>query len=71
VVQDGDDGITVAFPAKRFPEIAKLMKPRRRRQLSPERRSKQVEQLAKFRFRPAVRVPENERKSTIGIAAGI
>jgi len=29
--QDGDDGVTILFPMDRMPEVAELMKPRRRR----------------------------------------
>lgn len=43
-VQDGEDGITVAFPASLFDQVAKIMKARRRRQLTPEQR----ERLAKI-----------------------
>lgn len=54
VVQDGADGATVVFPVDRFDEIAQIIKPRRRRRLSPEARARAVERLRKYRFQPAV-----------------
>ena len=32
--QDGDDGVNVVLPAERFEEVARIVKPKRRRQLS-------------------------------------
>ena len=66
VVQDGDDGVTVTFPVERFAEVARLMKPRRRRRMSPESRRAAVERLARYRFSAAAQAPEIERKSTRG-----
>jgi hypothetical protein len=37
--QDGDDGITVVFDVADFDAVAKVMKPKRRRKLSPWERS--------------------------------
>jgi len=71
VVQDGDDGITVTFPVERFPEVAKLMKPRRRRRLSPEAGRAAAGRLAEYRFRAAVRAPQNECRSTQTVMVGI
>lgn len=42
VVQDGSDGINVIFDVDDFPAVAAVMKPRRRRRLSPEHRAKLV-----------------------------
>jgi hypothetical protein len=42
VTQDGDDGINVVFDASDFAKVAAIMKPRRRRTLSPEQRAKLV-----------------------------
>ncbi len=44
VLQDGDDGVNVAFPVDDFDEIAALLKPRRRKLVPPEER----ERLAKL-----------------------
>lgn len=41
-VQDGDDGINVIFDAKDFAPVAVVMKPKRRRSLSPEHTAKLV-----------------------------
>jgi hypothetical protein len=49
--QDGSDGSTVLFDVTLFPEVAKLMHPRRCRRLSPEQRAKLIEAGAKHRFR--------------------
>jgi hypothetical protein len=40
VVQDGDDGINAIFPAELLPKVAALVKPRRKRQLTPEQRER-------------------------------
>jgi hypothetical protein len=40
VVQDGDDGINAVFPPELLPKVAALVKPRRKRQLSPEQRER-------------------------------
>ena len=50
VHQDGDDGITIVFPVERFPEVAELMKPRRRRQVSDQERQRLREVGAKYGF---------------------
>jgi hypothetical protein len=49
VHQDGDDGVTVVFPAGEFAQVAALLKPRRRRRLTPEQRAERIEQLAEAR----------------------
>lgn len=38
IAQDGDDGINVIFPIEIFDAVAKIMKPRKRRRLSPAHR---------------------------------
>ena len=39
VHQDGDDGeLTVVFDAAHFPKVARILRPRRRRRVSPEQR---------------------------------
>ena len=53
VCQDGDDGITVLFGAADFAQVAKVMKPRRRRQMTEEQKRIAAERLAKYAFRPA------------------
>lgn len=51
--QDGDDGVSVRFDAKDFKAVAAVMKPRRRRRLTPEHRAKLVAASAAYRFKPA------------------
>ena len=50
ISQDGDDGVTMLFPVERFPEVAELMKPRRRRQVSDQERQRLLEIGAKHAF---------------------
>jgi hypothetical protein len=61
VAQDGSDGANVVFPVDHFEEVAAIMKPRRRRVLSPKARKAAGERLAKYQFRPAVGIaPEGQ-----------
>ncbi len=41
--QDGDDGLNAVFDVDNFDEVATIMKPKRRRKLSPEHRAKLTE----------------------------
>ena len=66
VAQDGSDGSNVLFDVVHFDLVAKIMKPRRRRRLSPEARRAAGERLAKYRFRPAVETPDTARPCTFG-----
>jgi hypothetical protein len=50
VVQDGSDGITVTFPVAEFEAIAAVLKPRRRRVLTPEHRERLLTMGANHRF---------------------
>jgi hypothetical protein len=53
VVQDGNDGINVVFPVVEFEAVAAILKPRRRRILSPERAAELTERLRRYRFTAA------------------
>jgi hypothetical protein len=53
VHQDGSDGVTVLFPVERFPDVAALMHPKRRRRMTEEQREAAVERLAKYAFTAA------------------
>jgi hypothetical protein len=44
VFQDGDDGISVTFGLADFDSVSSIIRPRRRRKLSPEQRAKLIEQ---------------------------
>jgi hypothetical protein len=71
VHQDGDDGVTVLFPMERFPEVAELMHPKRRRQMTEEQRQAAAKRLAvvgtKFRFRPGVQ-SDSEGQTSVAAA---
>jgi hypothetical protein len=53
VHQDGDDGLTVLFTVDRFPAVAEIMHPRRRRQVSAAERDRLRSLGAKYAFRAA------------------
>jgi hypothetical protein len=56
IVQDGDFGeLTVTFDLANFPQVAQIMRPRRRRQLSKSARQRLVEAGSKTRFQPGTR----------------
>jgi hypothetical protein len=59
--QDGDDGITILFPADRMPEVAALMKPRRRRHVSEAERARLAALGAKYGFQPGTQTRSDER----------
>ena len=48
--RDGDREKTYIFPAALFGEVAKLVKPHRRRQMTPEQRQEAAKRLAPYRF---------------------
>lgn len=50
VLQDGTDGMNIAFLVAAFPAVAKIVKPRRKRKVTAE----QLERLARTQFKPAV-----------------
>ena len=56
VEQVGDDGMNISFPVDRFDEVTRIVKPRRRRELSGQHKLKLAEASRKFRF---VRGSEN------------
>lgn len=60
VIQDGDDGINVAFHVRDFEAVAAIMKPRRRRRLTAAKRSEQVERLRNYQFTSATQTAGNE-----------
>jgi hypothetical protein len=69
VHQDGSDGMTILFPVERFPQVAALMHPKRRRQMTEEQRQAAAERLAKYAFTPAVQRQETTQISTQGAKA--
>ena len=48
VVQEGSDGVNVLFDLEHFDEVARVMKPRKRRRLSPAERAKRVKRLREY-----------------------
>jgi hypothetical protein len=70
LVADGDDGANVVFDVADFATVAKLLKPRRRRVLTPEQRQQASDRLAAFRFD---RKPEsaNEQKNASDVLVGV
>lgn len=50
VVQDADDGITVTFTVQHFDEVARIMRAKRRRQLSESQRQAAAERLKAYQF---------------------
>ncbi len=61
VVQDGDDGINGTFPPEHLPEVAKIIRARRRRRLSEDGRRRLAAAGAKTRFGHGVRAPSEAR----------
>jgi hypothetical protein len=49
VFNEGDDGVTVRFPAALFDRVAAVLRPRKRRRLSEEQRRASAERLARVR----------------------
>jgi hypothetical protein len=63
VYQDGSDGVTVLFNVADFVQVAKVMKPRRRRQMTEEQKRLAAERLAKYAF-PSARQSDLEGQMT-------
>ena len=49
VIQDGSDGKNIVFHVDHLEEILKIVKPRKRRQMSKEQRLAAIERLRKYR----------------------
>jgi hypothetical protein len=48
--QDGDDGINAVFDMEHFEEVARIIKPRKRRRLPEGQRQAAAERLRKYQF---------------------
>jgi hypothetical protein len=59
VKQDGDDFLAVTFHVRDFAEIAKILKPRRRRQLTEAQKQALVDRVASFRWQPCHTASQN------------
>ena len=51
---DGDDGTTLLFDVADFDKVAEIMRPKKRRRMTPEQRQAAVERLKAFQFLPHV-----------------
>ncbi len=58
MLQDGDDGGNVGFPVDHFEAVAKIMRPHRRPQLSPERRAELAEAMRRINETPRKNGPQ-------------
>ncbi len=54
VAQDASDGVNVVFHVEHFAEVAKIMRPRRRRQLTEAQRQQAAGHLARIRANPCL-----------------
>ena len=50
VAQEGSDGVNVTFNIAHFDDVAKIMKPKRRRRLSEEQKAANLKRLARHQF---------------------
>ena len=62
IVQDGDDGLNVVFDVEAFDEVAAIMKPKRRRRLSTDKRTEQVARLRDYWFPSATQHARSNRR---------
>ncbi len=69
--QDGDQEKTFLFPVELFPEVARIVKPRVRRRLSPENRQRLAEAGAKYGFQPRIRAPEASRAKDTTLVSSV
>jgi hypothetical protein len=69
VHQDGDREKTFLFTVERFEEVAAIVKPKRRRRLSPEQAAKLAAAGAFSRFRAGVQSISSERQG-VEVVAG-
>ena len=58
---DSDEGINATFHLNDFDQVAKIVKPRRRRRLSPEQRQKLMESSIKTQFRSGTQSPPGKQ----------
>lgn len=62
IIQDGDDGVNVVFHINELPNVASIMKPRRRRVLTAEQRNQRTERLRKYQFSSATQSAGRDRR---------
>lgn len=66
VEQDGSDGVNASFPVDHFDEVAKIMKPKRKRPPRTEAQLLATERLRKYHFSPGKNRPQNGLESPAG-----
>ena len=62
LAQDGDDGTNVVFDAAHFDEVARIMKPRRRRRMSDAQKAAAAERLRQYQPAKGQSVLESARQ---------
>jgi len=70
VHQDGDDDVTVLFPVEKFAAVAKIMRPRRRWQVSEVDRERLPKTSEKFSSLRVSGARQNERQGAIVAEVG-
>ena len=63
IVQDGSDGVNATFHVRDFEAVAEVMKPRRRRRLSPEYKAKLAAASEPYRFTCGTHSPQTALES--------
>jgi len=66
IAQDGDDGVNVVFRVTDFDTVAAILKPKRRRKLTPEQVAERTERLRRYQFSSA---GQNAGKGRICVAS--
>lgn len=56
------DGCTFLFDVSDFRKVAQFIKPRRRRQMTPEQKQEAADRIRKYRFQTARESPRSEQK---------
>lgn len=70
VLQDGDDGINGKFHVDHFSEVARLMRPRRRRQVSDAERARLAELSAQHGFKRRSAISQLDSEGQTSVPAG-
>jgi len=68
VTQDASDGMNITFPAEHFDEVARIVRPKRRRRLCDAQRAASIERLRKYRLtsgKTSASAARHDAKSTL------
>ena len=71
ITQDADDGVNALFDVKHFDEIAAIMKPKRRRQVSEAERERLRQMGAKHHFKHGAEGRKTERPCVQAVPDGL